>query len=180
MVKYRRLKISGGTYFFTVTLRDRQANYLVKHINLLIQAMRCARETRPFKTIALVVLPEHLHTMWQLPDDDDDFSVRWMRIKRLFTESLIKTGEKVNKNYQGEPLVWQNRFWEHALRNEKDYENHVNYIHYNPVKHGLVSRARDWPYSTFHRYVRAKIYPINWCDNGFNGEDIVSGEILIV
>jgi len=177
-VKYRRLKIPGGVYFFTVALRDRQSNYLIEYIALLTKAMKDVRETMPYKTIALVVLPDHLHTMWQLPDEDDNYSARWMRIKKQFTRRLIREGVQIRKNHLGECDLWQRRFWEHALRNEKDYENHANYIHYNPVKHRYVRRVRDWPYSTFHRYVREGVYPLNWCDSGLYGADLMVGEIV--
>jgi len=169
MVQYRRLKMNGGIFFFTVALRDRQADFLIKYISLLTDAMRNTRSKWPFETIAMVVLPDHLHTMWRLSNLDDDYSMRWMRIKTLFTKSLVEQGVALKKNQRDEYNLWQRRFWEHALRDEKDYERHVNYIHYNPVKHGYVKRVQDWPYSTFHRYVK-RVYTLRigalmiwWC-----------------
>ena len=179
MVKYRRLRIQGGIYFFTATLRDRKSKLLITHVKLLTQAMREVQEKWAFKTIALVILPDHLHVVWQLPYDDNNFSIRWMKIKSKFTKSLIKAGIKIKKNHRGEYALWQSRFWEHAIRDERDYENHVNYIHYNPVKHQLVKRVRDWPYSTFHKYVKNQIYQLNWGDTGYGGHDIDGGEVII-
>ena len=162
MVKYRRFKIRGGVYFFTVTLQDRHSNYLTKYISLLTAAMRVTRERWPFKTIALVVLPDHLHAIWQMPDEDDNYSIRWMKIKSYFTQKLTKENISIEKNTRRECNLWQRRFWEHTIRDEIDYEKHVNYIHYNPVKHNLVKRVGDWPYSTFHRYVKNGVLPANW------------------
>ncbi len=171
MVDYRRFRVRGGVYFFTVALLDRKANYLIKYISLLTEAMKMTRVNWPFETIALVVLPDHLHAMWQLPVGDNDYSLRWMNIKRKFTRSLILQGVPLQKNRRDEYDLWQKRFWEHTLRNETDYENHANYIHYNPVKHQLVQRVRDWPYSTFHRFVKKGIYPENWCEEGIVNQD---------
>jgi len=177
MVYYRRLKIPGGLYFFTVALLDRKATYLVDYISLLTKAMRDTREGMPFETLAMVVLPDHLHTMWQLPEGDDNFPMRWMKIKRKFTKSLVRAGVPIRKNHLGEYNLWQRRFWEHALRDDIDYENHANYIHYNPVKHRYVRRVRDWPYSTFHRYVEKGIYPVGWGDYFFEGAKFDLGEV---
>ena len=116
----------------------------------------------PFKTIAMVVLPDHLHAMWELPDDDANFSLRWRCIKVSFAANIKKTGIEIHKNRYNENILWQRRFWEHVVRDEKDHERHVNYIHYNPVKHKLVKKVSDWPYSTFHRYVREGILSSDW------------------
>jgi len=165
MVYYRRLKIAGATYFFTVTLRDRKSNILIKHIELLKLSMKRVQQQSPYTTNAIVILPDHLHVIWTLPKGDEDFSMRWMKIKCFFTRYLIKNGFRLNKDSRGEYTLWQRRFWEHMIRNDKDYENHVNYIHYNPVKHGLAKQPRDWPYSSFHKFVRLGILPANWSDN---------------
>jgi len=146
----------------TVTLQDRKSNYLTKYIKQLGEAMRHVKRIHPFKIIAMVVLPDHLHAMWDLPENDANFSLRWRCIKISFAAQIKKCGITVKKNQYNENLLWQRRFWEHAIRNEKDYEQHVNYIHYNPVKHNLVKRVSDWPYSTFHQYVKEGILPANW------------------
>jgi putative transposase len=176
MVNYRRLKIPGGIYFFTLTLKNRQSTYLTDNITHLTHAMRVVRHTMPFETIAMVVLPDHLHAIWQLPENDNNFSGRWMRIKRQFTKYLIHQGEPIEKNHLGEYNVWQRRFWEHWICNENDYENHVNYIHYNPVKHGYVKQACEWKYSTFNRFVRKGIYPMNWGSDEIARKDLLVGE----
>ena len=162
MVAYRRNFLPGGTFFFTVVLKDRRSALLVEHIDLLRQALRRAREQQPFSIIALVVLPEHLHTVLTLPEHDADFPGRWRRIKALFTRSLAPRGIPVVRNARGEYSVWQRRFREHTIRDEADLERHVDYIHFNPVKHGLVAQVREWPFSSFHQYVRRGWLPPDW------------------
>ena len=160
MVRYRRNVIQGGTYFFTVTLAERTSSALVQHVDALRMAFRIARHERPFAIDAIVILPDHLHTVWTLPSDDSDFS--WKRIKAHFTHRLVAAGVPVERHHNGEYALWQRRFWEHTIRNEKDFERHVDYVHFNPVKHSLVSRTRDWPYSSFHAYVRHGVLPDDW------------------
>ena len=162
MVLYRRHRVAGGTYFFTVTLKNRTLSLLVDHIDALRESVRCARQRKPFRIDAWVVLPEHLHALWTLPPDDDDYSGRWKLIKGRFSHLLAKAGAPIGKNPRREYDLWQSRFWEHTIRDETDFARHADYIHYNPVKHGWVKRAGDWPYSTFHRYVEAGIYPAGW------------------
>jgi putative transposase len=162
MVRYRRNFVAGGTYFFTVTLADRRSSVLVEHVTALRAAFRTTRSERPFAIDAIVVLPDHLHTIMTLPPDDPDFSGRWRQIKSLFTRSVVAAGATINRNQKGEYELWQRRFWEHTVRDETDFARHVDYIHYNPVKHGLVSRACDWPHSSFHGYVRQGILPQDW------------------
>jgi len=162
MVRYRRNLLPGGTYFFTVTLRDRQADFLVSHVHFLRQAFRSVRCERPFEVDAIVILPDHLHCIWTLPPGEADYAHRWRLIKARFTRRMANTGVPVRKNTKGEYDVWQRRFWEHTIRDERDFEAHVNYIHYNPVKHGLVERVRDWPYSSFHRFVRMGWESVDW------------------
>ncbi len=164
MVSYRRNRVAGGTYFFTVTLQNRNRSLLVDYIEDLRKSVQDVRREHPFHIDAWVVLPEHLHAIWTLPLEDADYSTRWKRIKRQFTNRLVEAGVAVKKNRRGEYDLWQNRFWEHTIRNESDFTRHFDYIHCNPVKHGLVKRVRDWPYSTFHRYVKAGIYPADWGD----------------
>ena len=163
MVKYRRSNVTGGTYFFTLVLRDRKSDLLTKYIKQLGDAMRHVKAIHPYKTIAIVVLPDHMHVMWKLPDHDCNYSLRWRCIKTRFAKNLKMIGVNIVKNASGENMLWQRRFWEHLIRNDKDYERHMDYIHYNPVKHNLVSQVVDWPFSTFHRYVNNGILPHNWC-----------------
>jgi REP-associated tyrosine transposase len=162
MVYYRRALVPGGTFFFTVTLADRRSSALTDNIAALRMAFRVARGERPLVIEAIVVLPEHLHVVMTLPPEDSDFSGRWRRIKSLFTRQIVGAGAALARNQRGEYGLWQRRFWEHAIRDEKDLRRHVDYIHYNPVKHGLVSRVIDWPYSSFHRYVRLGFLPDDW------------------
>lgn len=162
MVRYRRNFVPGGTYFFTVTLADRTSSALVHHIDVLRMAFRVVRQERPFKIDAIVILPEHLHAIWTLPSDDSDFSDRWKRIKGYFTHQLVASGAPVKRHRNGEYALWQRRFWEHTIRNDADFERHVDYVHLNPVKHGLVSRVCDWPHSSFHAYVRGGLLPVDW------------------
>ncbi|MGE0749182.1 MAG: transposase [Variibacter sp.] len=162
MVRYRRNRLAGGTYFFTVTLADRRSSLLTAHIDLLRSAVRAIRKTRPFVIDAIVVLPDHLHIMMTLPDGDPDFSARWSLIKRRFTDGLASSAVPVTRLANGERVLWQRRFWEHTIRDEQDFAGHVDYIHFNPVKHGLVTRVRDWPHSSFHRYVHLGLLPDDW------------------
>jgi putative transposase len=162
MVRYRRNFVLGGTYFFTVTVADRRSSVLTDHIVSLRRAFRVTRGQQPFDVDAIVVLPDHLHAVMTLPEGDSDFSGRWRRVKSLFTRSVVKRGLSVGRNDRGEFDLWQRRFWEHTIRDETDLAGHVDYTHYNPVKHGLVSRVSDWPYSSFHRYVRLGWLPEDW------------------
>ena len=169
MVRYRRNFLPGGTYFFTVTLSDRRSTPLVDHVNELRDAFRAARRERPFAVEAIVILPGHLHAIFALPPDDADFSGRWRRIKGHFSTALIDAGVHLKRNANGGLALWQRRFWEHTIRNENDFARHVDYVHFNPVKHGLVSRVCDWPYSSFHRYVREKVLPQDWAGDAREG-----------
>ena len=165
MPNYRRVFIPGGTWFFTVNLLQRRGNdLLVREIDLLRDTVRRVRKKHPFHIDAWVVLPEHIHCVLTLPPDDSDFSKRWRLIKSGFSRALPKT-ERLStvRKAAGERGIWQRHFWEHWIRDEMDYLRHVEYVHVNPLKHGYVKRVRDWPYSTFHRYVATGVYPINWC-----------------
>jgi putative transposase len=162
MVRYRRNFLPGGTYFFTVTLSYRRSTLLVDHIGELRNAFRIARRARPFAIDAIVVLPDHLHAVFTLPPDDADFSGRLRRIKGHFSATLIAAGVHLARSSNGDLALWQRRFWEHTIRDENDFARHIDYIHFNPVKHGLVSRVRDWPHSSFHSYVRKGILPDDW------------------
>lgn len=158
MVRYRRVRVPGGTYFFTVALAYRRSSLLVDRIDDLRAAFADARKRRPFEIDAIVVLPEHLHALMTLPEGDADYSARWQHIKSRFTR---RVGAH-EPNAKGEHTIWQRRFWEHTIRDEADFERHVDYIHINPVKHGLVTRVRDWPHSSFHRHVREGTLPLDW------------------
>jgi putative transposase len=161
MVLYRRNFVPGGTFFFTATLADRRSDALARNIDLLRQACRVTRQERPFSIDAVVVLPDHLHVVVTLPTNDADYPERWKRCKSLFSR-LVAKGGSGSKNRRGEYGLWQRRYWEHTIRDDRDFERHVNYVHYNPVKHGLVTRVTDWPFSSFHRYVARGVLPRDW------------------
>jgi putative transposase len=175
MVNYRRNLVPGGTYFFTVALANRRSSVLVDNVDSLRQAFLKARTERPFEIDAIVILPEHLHTIMTLPLTDPDYSGRWRRVKGLFTRALVNSGMFIARDSRGEYQLWQHRFWEHTIRDDTDFERHVDYIHFNPIKHNLVSRVADWPHSSFHRYVKRGVLPRDWAGvagaaNGSFGE----------
>jgi len=153
---------SGGCFFFTVNLLERRQTLLVDLIALLREAVATTRRSHPFAIDAFVVLPDHLHAMWTLPPDDRDFSTRWRLIKSRFAKALPKqerlSDVRIARSERG---IWQRRFWEHLIRNESDYARHVHYCYINPVKHRLVERVRDWPHSSFHRDVEARLVPLD-------------------
>ncbi len=163
MTDYRRNFIPGGSFFFTANLADRRLRLLTEHIDQLRVAFRETRQRHPFATDAMVVLPDHLHAVWTLPEGDADFATRWRQIKSAFSRALptieLISGSRAAKGERG---IWQRRFWEHTIRDENDFARHIDYIHINPVKHRLVTRVRDWPYSSFHRMVKLRIYPEDW------------------
>jgi len=155
MVQYRRNRVDGGTYFFTVTLHDRRGDALVRHVEALRTAWRRARARVPHEVVAVVVLPEHLHAVIRMAEGTADYSRLWQEIKKDFTRRLPpEDGRTVSP--------WQPRFWEHTICDARDLQAHVDYVHINPVKHGLVTQVADWPYSSFHRYVRAGLLPPDW------------------
>ena len=162
MVLYRRNRVPGATYFFTVALRDRTSRLLTEHVTELRRAYTEVQLRRPFGTVALVILPDHLHAIWRLPEGDADYSGRWRAIKVMFVLNLRRSGISVAENARREASVWQRRFWEHTIRNEADLRAHVDYVHWNPVKHGHVARVSEWPHSSFHRYVREGVLASDW------------------
>lgn len=162
MVVYRRNFVPGGTYFFTVTLRDRSSRALVERIDDLRAAYARVQRDRPFTTEAIVVLPEHLHCIWTLPDGDADYSGRWRKIKSRFTMACRKAGFPMLKDSSGAYYLWQRHFWEHTIRDARDFENHVAYIHFNPVKHGHAARPVDWPHSSIHNYIERGVMNADW------------------
>jgi putative transposase len=168
MPDYRRARVQGGTFFFTIVTYQRQNILLDKPVR---QALRFAvNETRrilPFHIDAWVLLPDHLHCVWTLPDGEGNYSLRWSLIKQSVSRRCAaayedKAALSQSRQKRRESSLWQRRFWEHQIRDDADFERHVDYIHWNPVKHGLVTRAAAWLYSTFHRYVREGVYAPDW------------------
>lgn len=159
MPHYLRARIPGGTYFFTVALLERKRQLLTAHIDSLRAALRCVQAERPFHIDAIVILPDHLHCLWTLPEGDVDYPTRWRLIKSAFSRSLpaeeFRSDRRQAKCERG---IWQRRYWEHAIREPADFDAHFHYIHYNPVKHGRMRLAVDWPHASFHRYVQAGVY----------------------
>ena len=162
MVLYRRRYVTGGTFFFTLALADRGTDLLVRHIKMLGAAFREAHRVRPFRVDAIAVLPEHLHTVITLPPGDAGYPTRWRSIKASFSRSLAAAGVPLARNRRGECGIWQRRYWEHAIRDHNDLAAHIDYIHFNPVKHGLAGSPLQWPHSSFGRYVRAGVVPADW------------------
>jgi putative transposase len=166
MPPHRRAHVPGGLFFFTVVLADRRSALLVHHIDRFRRIYKSVTEQHPFETVAICVLPDHLHALWLLPQGDADFSLRWSLIKSAFSRGLPGyTPRNPSKITRRERRIWQRRYWEHAIRDEADLERHVDYIHFNPVKHGHVSQVCDWPYSSFHRYVARGMLPLDWGGN---------------
>ena len=167
---YRRAWHAGGTYFFTVNLLQRRDNdLLIKHIDVLRNVVKKVKNKHPFIIHGWVVLPEHFHCVIELPPDDMDFALRLRLIKSGFYKAIPKTeyrsGVRIKRGERG---IWQRRYWEHLIKKEADYQAHVDYVHINPLKHGLVKQVVDWEYSTFHRLVKVGVYPGNWA-GGFEG-----------
>jgi putative transposase len=163
MSRYRRLKIEGGVFFFTVALANRSSDLLVREINRLRSAYVSAQTRFPLKTVAICVLPDHLHAIWSLPPEDVDFPLRWNLIKSGFSRGLPASANRSeSKIARREKGIWQRRYWEHAIRDDADLARHVDYIHFNPVKHGYVTKVCDWPHSSFHRFVTEGILPPDW------------------
>jgi putative transposase len=173
MSRYRRLKVEGGTFFFTVTLADRSSDLLVREVDQFRAAYRLVRRRYPFKTVAICILPDHLHAVWTLPEGDADYPKRWSLIKGGFSRGLsISPPRSMSKVARREKGIWQRRYWEHSIRSDKDLLRHVDYVHFNPVKHGLVPCVSDWPHSSFHRYVERGEIPHDW---GGDMRDVPSG-----
>ncbi len=164
MPDYRRVWRAGGTYFFTVALLRRRGNdLLTRRIDVLRASVVEVRRRHPFVVHGWVVLPDHLHCVIELPPGDANFAVRWRLIKMNFSKALPNVERRsAVRSRRGERGIWQRRYWEHLIRDEADFRSHLDYVHANPVKHGLVSRVADWPYSTFHGYVRRGDLPPDW------------------
>ncbi|WP_337289031.1 transposase [Candidatus Methylomirabilis sp.] len=175
-MRYRRAFIPGGSFFFTVVTEQRRPLLAsADAVGVLRAAFRAVRASRPFDVDAIVVLPDHLHCIWTLPPGDADFATRWRLIKTWFTkhcDPAIRTEANRVRTAKREQAVWQHRYWEHTLRDEVDVIRHVEYIHFNPVKHGLVSSAFEWPHSSFRRYVKAGLYPADWGQGAMDFEGV--------
>lgn len=163
MPRYIRAFVPGGTFLFTVALLERKRCLLTARIDLQRNCFAEVRRARPFQVDAIAVMADHLHCIWTLPPDDADCSSRWPAIKAGFSRG-IEPGERLSDSRcrKGERGIRQRRFWEHTTRDEHDFERHVDYIHFNPVQHGHVLGAADWPFSSFHRSVRHGLYPVDW------------------
>jgi putative transposase len=175
MPNYRRNWVPGGTFFFTVNLLDRHSDLLVTQIDALRAAVGKVRTRAPFRIEAWVVLPDHMHCLWTLPEGDADFPGRWRAIKTAFAKSLPTDEPRSSvMTSRGERGIWQRRYWEHTIRDDRDFAAHMDYTHFNPVKHGLVEHPADWPHSSFRRCVAGGHYPAGWIGSG--GEPQETGE----
>jgi putative transposase len=175
-MEYRRIFLTGGTFFFTIVTYKRHPILSdPENIQLLRKAFRYTLDRHPFSIVASVILPDHMHFIWTMPEDDSDYSTRWRLIKSYFTRNLHGkriTSEITSRQQKGEADVWQRRFWEHFIRDEDDLNKHVEYIHYNPVKHGLVNAPAEWKNSSFLKYVQDGNYALDWGGD----EKILAGE----
>jgi len=168
MAEYRRWYVRGGTYFFTLVTAGRApifASELGKRV--LRETLSACAESRPFKLTAIVLLPDHLHMMWTLPPGDVDYSTRMAWLKSNFSRSYLSAGgteqlRSASRVARGNRGVWQRRFWEHVIRDETDFERHLDYIHFNPVKHGHAKCPHDWPHSSFEKWVAKDVYQTTW------------------
>ncbi|MDT4828695.1 REP-associated tyrosine transposase [compost metagenome] len=167
MTAYRRDHTPGATWFFTLNLADRQSHLLIDRIDLLRASFRTCMERHPWRIDAIVILPDHLHALCTLPAGDADYALRWRKIKSGFSRALpARESLSASRRCKGERGIWQRRFWEHRIRDDQDFARHVDYIHHNPRKHRHVECVADWRWSSFHRYVKAGILPLDWAGNG--------------
>ena len=164
MPDYRRANTPGATWFFTVNLLQRHGNdLLVRNIDRLKSCVLAEKARRPFSVLAWVVLPEHMHWLWRLPQGDADFPTRWRRIKTDFSRGLPRTERRsAVRVTRGERGIWQRRYWEHQIRDDLSLQRHMDYIHYNPVKHGWAQRPADWPHSSFAHHLARGVYTEDW------------------
>lgn len=166
MSDYIRNFLDGGTFFFTVVTYMRYPIFSEgSTINLLRDCFKSVMQIHPFEIDAIAILPDHIHTIWTLPDSEADFSTRWKQIKGTFSRNY--SGKKhsdisESMHKKGEKGIWQRRFWEHTVRNQEDFNKHCDYIHYNPVKHGLVASPGEWEYSSFNDFVSKGLYVSDW------------------
>ena len=175
-MQYRRAFTPGGTFFFTLVTHARRPIFASDEaVDILRTAFRRVRDTRPFDVDAMVVLPDHLHCIWTLPPSDADFATRWRLIKTWFTKNYpkaLRAAPDAARAAKHEQAVWQHRYWEHLIRDDHDYARHVDYIHYNPVKHGLAASPMVWQYSSFRKHVAAGIHPGDWGQTGMTLEGV--------
>ncbi|MDA8173490.1 MAG: transposase [Nitrospiraceae bacterium] len=180
-MQYRRAQADGASFFFILVTENRKNIFAQKEdVAILNRAVEYTVSRHPFAMDAIVILPDHIHCIWSLPEGNNDFSTRWRLIKSHFTRCCsLDSNSTVSESRarKGEHGIWQRRFWEHRIRDERDYKCHVEYIHYNPVKHGYVRSPKDWPHSSFGRFVEKGIYELNWgagldmsFDNGIGNE----------
>ncbi len=168
MPEYRRSWVPGGTFFFTLVTFNRRPIFSSEaNCQLFTRVWNDVQSRHPFESIAACVLPDHIHAIWKLPEDDADYPMRWKEIKRLFTQEYNRNNLKgmvrsQSQQIQGEATIWHRRYWEHTIRDQDDLNAHIDYVHINPLKHGLVNMVKEWPWSSFHRYVRMGIYPTDW------------------
>jgi putative transposase len=166
---YKRTFVPGATYFFTLNLQNRKSSLLIKHVNALRFAFKKVQLSHPFYIDAIVIMPDHCHLLMTLPETDRHYPKRLSLIKATFSRQIV-LDEVISKSRQRkrERGIWQRRYWEHLIRDERDYEHHVNYIHYNPVKHGYVKKPSEWCYSSIHRWIGQGILQENWaCSDDF-------------
>jgi len=179
-MEYRRAKSPGSSYFFTLVTHNRRPILCEpENINLLRDSFKRVIQQHPFAIDAIVILPEHLHCLWTLPPGDADFSTRWRLIKSWFSrrcDSQYQGQVSASRRSKNERGIWQRRFWEHLIRNEQDFNHHVDYIHYNPVKHGLVLSPKDWQYSSFDRYVQRGVYNLDWGNSEILFDSLIAME----
>ena len=179
-MQYRRDYTQGASYFFTVvTFRRVKFLQSVEAVNFMRQAFKDEMTRRPFIIDAIVIMPDHIHSVWTLPDGDADYSMRWRNIKRAFTQHITpeqRPAVYASRQHKGEQAIWQRRFWEHRIRDEDDFARHVDYIHYNPVKHGYVKHPTDWAYSSIHRYIRQGVLPATWGSDAIVMPDSIGHE----
>jgi len=177
-MQYKRSIAKGATFFFTVVTHERRKILCHEsNVSLLREAFRSIKERHPFTIDAFVLLPEHLHCIWTLPENDSNFSMRWRQIKSHFSRHCpdeFKGRQTTANLHKGEQAIWQHRYWEHQIKDENDFIRHVEYIHYNPVKHALTTAPKLWPHSTFQRYVNQGIYHLDW---GANKEIEFEGDV---
>lgn len=162
MPRYIRSFVPGGTYFFTVALQDRRSRLLIEHVERLRAAYRRISQLHPFETVAVCILPDHIHAIWRMPPDDADFALRWRLIKSGFSRGFEPAATNASQAAKREKGIWQRRYWEHQIRDDDDLRRHVDYVHFNPVKHGHARQAGDWPYTSLRRWVARGDLPEDW------------------
>lgn len=168
MTSRSRSPLAGSTYFFTIVAHQRRPIFCNPVIRTsLAKAVQLVRASRPFVVDAWVLLPDHMHCMWTLPEGDLDYAARWLAIKRYVASDVGRRLQEAafadpSPHHRREVTLWQRQFWEHPIHDDHDFERHMDYLHFDPVKHGQAARVRDWPHSTFHRHVREGSYPPDW------------------